>query len=646
MLQSIEVFFTQPIWLKLTVDLVVMFYYIYVRDKTDNPVLKRSIGFFILLFSRDLLYALIPAGEIMVLSDLIFIFMYVLWVRSYTGEKRGDWIWWVLNSIFILFIFFEWFFNFLLPFASHFYRIYHIILIIHLGIISFKVSPHNTDEPLAVMKARLYILFHFLIYTVLLIILGEGNPVVHRFLVPASVFLHLFVLHTVNTLIDTQRQGTIQKLTGDIDSVFDFMRVMGTAITEHLEIDRVLDFIVGSSVKSTRADGGAILLVDEFEDILKVKAVTGIFPPPYPVVGEMVKAKLDNMMTYFESNPVPLGEGILGEVARSGSPIFVRSTMSDRRLVQNTRNDLQYISSLIVIPLIVTDRVLGVLAICRRDKRNLFSESDFVNIRTFADYTSLSIDNILTYIELLEKQEMEREVGIAAEIQQKLLPRKLPQIKNASIAAFTKPAKGVSGDYYDIIKLKKGKIALVMCDVAGKGVPASLVMIMIRTIIQLIAGASKDADTIVSWINRGVTGRIDIDHFATLCFLTFDTESRIVEYSNAGHHPLLLYRSKSGQVENIDTEGLPIGIEPKAEYEKRRIQLSSEDILILYTDGIIESMDADGNQYEYENLEKFVLSHPYMKPEELTNAIRDDINKFVGNTKQHDDQTLLVLKVN
>jgi len=312
---------------------------------------------------------------------------------------------------------------------------------------------------------------------------------------------------------------------------------------------------------------------------------------------------------------------------------------------QNIRNDILHINSIITIPLIVSKRILGVLSIVRRQDEPLFTENDFAQIKTFADYATLTIDFIFTYKELLEKREIEKEVGIAAEIQEKLLPEKLPVFKGVTLGTFSSPLKGVSGDYYDIIQLKDDKLAVIVCDVAGKGIPASLVMVMIRTILHLICSSERDAETTVTWINRGITGSIEIDHFATLGLFIYDQKTGEVCYSNAAHHPLIHYRSVEKDIKKIDTDGLPIGIEMDAKYSQVKFKVNSGDFLILYTDGIIEAMNNKGEQFSYERLEKVVLGNPELKPAELIDRINAEIKIFIGIASQHDDQTLLIMKV-
>ena len=215
----------------------------------------------------------------------------------------------------------------------------------------------------------------------------------------------------------------------------------------------------------------------------------------------------------------------------------------------------------------------------------------------------------------------------------------------ANFSFFSNPARGVSGDYFDMIELNSHKVGVVIGDVAGKGVPASLVMVMIHSILHLILNSVEEAYKVISWINRGVTGKIDIDHYATLSFFTFDEKSREVVYSNAAHHPLMFYSKKANKIYLVETKGLPIGIEKGSTYKQKRFAVEPGDLLILYTDGIVESMNSEGVQYSRKSLERQVLQNTHLSARKLVDKIKADLDEYTGHEKPRDDQTLVVMKV-
>jgi sigma-B regulation protein RsbU (phosphoserine phosphatase) len=169
---------------------------------------------------------------------------------------------------------------------------------------------------------------------------------------------------------------------------------------------------------------------------------------------------------------------------------------------------------------------------------------------------------------------------------------------------------------------------------------------MIRTIIHLVAHQpGMSVNRILDIVNWGIAGKVSLDRFATMAMLTYDFASHRLEYSNAAHHPLLIYRAATASFEALDTEGIPIGLEKKTKYNRIDTVLQPDDIVLLYTDGIIEAMNDRGEQYSLESLETVMRTHCALPPERLKKAIIEDMNRFVGKAKQHDDQTFLLMKV-
>lgn len=631
------------VWNALLVDFVILLYYTYVR-RGQTSELFRVIPFVIaVLFARDVASAFVASDSILVIGDTLVVSAYLRWLELASG-RRPNRVVYGLVLLFLLVVVANLLLHVLPPIWP---RLYRMFLLAYVGLLAARlsaVSEFNTPKAKLILATRGAITGVFVAYNLVLLIFGRGSAFVAVFVVPLASMLHLYMMSRDSLIQEEATKEQIAFLNQSRESLFDFLQKVGRTINERADVEGVLSYIVSSAVESTDSDAGAILLVDEFEQSLHVRAMTGTFPPPYPI-GDMVKVRMSNMLDYFRNTPIPIGEGVLGEPAKSGEPLYLRDVATDPRLVQNTRDDVQFISSLIVIPLVVEKRVLGVLAILKRKRGRLFERTDFEKVQTFADYTSLTMDNLFTYLEVLDKREIEREVGIAAEIQQKLLPKRLPTVPNTSLAVFARPARGVSGDYYDILRYKDGRIGLAICDVAGKGVPASLVMVMIRSILHLIASSAKNAATVVSWINRGIAGNVELDHYATLSYLLYDPRTSEVEYSNAGHHPLLIYRREGARIETVDTPGIPIGIESTTKYEQKVCRLEDGDFLLLYTDGIVEAMDVEGRQYGYDGLVEAVQRLADLPPGEFSQKLQEELQGFVGQARQHDDQTMLVLKV-
>ena len=647
MIDFLNSFFLSPTWPRLVISLFLWAYYLRMITRYRIPHGGTLSLIPVILFVRDLLEFTFSLTSVLFISDILILLIYLSWAYHYFPNRIGIVFSYLVGIGAVIFCAVlpvlrpEWqwpdFFFHALITGGFLYWVSQL----------FQVSANNTEEAGFIVENRTS--FYTFVVGARILVFAAGLStntigVGYALLLSMSYVFHIHFLYRYQVHFDALEDSSRRSTNEYIRQIFNFLQTIGSAMKERSEIERVLDLSVKSIVENTSASSGAIFLIDEYDDVLTLKARQGYFPPPFPVP-KAVRNKIGGVEKYLESAKIKLGETIFGEVAQSGESRYIRSVADDPRMEQNTRRDELSMSSIIVIPFIVLQRVFGVLGLVKRDEGDFFSENDFDRAKLFADYVSLILENLFTYIELLEKQEIEREVGIAADIQTKLLPKLLPRIKNAGVSAYSVPARGVSGDYYDIIPLREGKFAMVICDVAGKGVPASLVMVMIRTIIHLIASSSRSTAQIVSWINKGIAGKIDIDRFATLSFFTFDPATGALQYSNAAHHPAMIYRAATGSIEQLDTDGLPIGIEREARYGQRETRLANGDIIMMYTDGVVEAMDSRGRQYEDERLKSIFVDNASLGAEDLVKVIRTDIDAFAENAKQHDDQTLMLMKM-
>jgi sigma-B regulation protein RsbU (phosphoserine phosphatase) len=606
------------------------------------PALRYVAFILAVMLLRDLLYGLLGELYAYPLGDLVVLTLYVLWLRSYTGFRPADPVYLGLNALIFAAAAANRYFD-LLPEAQFFLSVWLLANVAYFGVVMGLVSPLDTPESEIILRSRFALTAGLFFIHLVSLLYGYGQALVQGLLLPAGYLLPVYLLIRYNGLFHGFGLKSIQFYSSNLDATYDFMENLGNAITAKIDLTRVLEIIIASAVRNIGADAGAILMVDEYEDLLRVRATHGLYPP-LAAVPELVRVTPASVKRYFAQTPIPLGETVLGQAVQRGEAVMIRDARQDERLAANSAEDILFISSLMAVPLVVGQRVLGVVSAVRRAENQFFDERDFQHLKTLAEYASITIDNIYTYTEVLEKRQIEREVDIAAEIQKKLLPARLPELEAAAVAVYNMPAKGVSGDYYDVFCLDEDKLGLAICDVAGKGIPAAMVMVMIRSILHLVVSPQRDAAATLNWVNRGITGRIDLDHFATVSFLIYDQRRREVLYANAAHLPLLVYKQKTGVMHKLDTEGLPIGIEQNSGYQQKRFRLDRGDLLILCTDGIVEAMNPQGRQYGSAGLRQAVEKASVLPVGELIDAIRDDLRRFVGTARQHDDQTLLLMK--
>ncbi|MGB9621617.1 MAG: PP2C family protein-serine/threonine phosphatase, partial [Brevinematia bacterium] len=389
----------------------------------------------------------------------------------------------------------------------------------------------------------------------------------------------------------------------------------------------------------------AILLKDPTGNTLSVRYVKGLFPPVKPIkVDQSVVLKESQIVDIFKSTKISVGETYIGIPAATGEPLFIKDAEDDPRVLQ-TAKGIADIKSVIVVPLKVQDNIMGVLAVLNKSTGVSHTQSDLSLILTLADQAAITIRQFEMYREIVEKKQAERDISIASEIQMSLLPRKFPSTEKLDMYGFSIPAKGVGGDYFDYIKFGPDKVGIIIADVAGKGVPAALIMVMIRSITRTIASLEKDANLIMSQLNNSLSGDIVEDRYATAFYCVLDAERKILNYSNAGHGPLLLFRNKTKEFELLDTEGMPVGIMPDVDYGQDFVILDKGDIGVLYTDGITEAMNEAHDLYGLDRLKNVIYKNHELSSKEISEKILEDVNNFVAGAPQHDDETMIVFKV-
>ncbi|MBU1076786.1 MAG: SpoIIE family protein phosphatase, partial [Spirochaetes bacterium] len=247
---------------------------------------------------------------------------------------------------------------------------------------------------------------------------------------------------------------------------------------------------------------------------------------------------------------------------------------------------------------------------------------------------------------LLEKERFEEQLEIARRIQENLLPEKFPDLKEVEISSYYKPARGVSGDYYDVIYNKeKNKLHAIIADVSGKGVPAALVMVMIRSILHSTLKFVQSANEAIQNINTGVTGKLTGDRFATIFYFDYNIKTGRLEYSNAAHSPLIVYKKQSDSIVDLDTPGVPIGVEASSSFGVSTTFLSVGDIIVGYTDGITEAMNINNEMFRIKTLKDIIRNNANKNASELKEIIIKEIENFVGSASQHDDMTMMIFKI-
>jgi phosphoserine phosphatase RsbU/P len=248
--------------------------------------------------------------------------------------------------------------------------------------------------------------------------------------------------------------------------------------------------------------------------------------------------------------------------------------------------------------------------------------------------------------ESAQRERMNREIEIAREVQQRLFPQSLPQIKNVSLAGMCRPALEVGGDYYDLVELEDGHLGFAIGDVSGKGISAALIMASLRASLRgLILDDPGDLARMMQKVNRLVYEASSSSRYATFFFAVYNPDSRELRYVNAGHNPPILVRETSGEIVRLEACGPVVGMLPSVEYESKYLVLEPGDLLIAYTDGISEAMTAEDEEWGEERMLEAAGRRYAASAEEVLADIFRAADAFTAGAEQHDDMTLLIMKL-
>lgn len=251
---------------------------------------------------------------------------------------------------------------------------------------------------------------------------------------------------------------------------------------------------------------------------------------------------------------------------------------------------------------------------------------------------------------LADQERLKKEMQVAQEIQQTLLPMDFPDLDGYELSAYYEAAKEVGGDYYDFVEVDKDTLGIAVADVSGKGVPGSLVMAMIRQTLRTESRGLKDAAEVLSRVNSFIVDDIKKGMFVTVFYLIIDTKTRSLNYASAGHNPMILYRASTKQTYYLNPKGFPIGVQlPEKDFFKKYIEsdtikLAKDDILLVYTDGITEAMNSKRELFGEERLQKALHKYGHLDAAEFVEKLKDSIYSFTEGNPQYDDITLVAIK--
>lgn len=314
----------------------------------------------------------------------------------------------------------------------------------------------------------------------------------------------------------------------------------------------------------------------------------------------------------------------------------------DRTDFDSELNDAQI---KVVVPMQIQNQTQGYIFLGEKVTKELYTESDLEFLQTLGNIAIISIENARLFIETVEKQKLEEEMVLARNIQERLLPKKMPELPNMLVHGINVPSKQVGGDYFDLIEIDENTLGLTIADVSGKGMGAALLMSNLQASLHSLIREGYSLDKLVSRINNVIYQNTDPEKYITFFYGQLDRNFLSFKYVNAGHNPPYLLHH-NGTIDELVTGGIILGMMPDMPYKIGSCQLFKGDLLMLYTDGVTETMTVDDQEYEEFRLVNFLKKTGLTKsPEEINNELIRDLGKFADGAPQNDDITILSLQI-
>jgi phosphoserine phosphatase RsbU/P len=336
---------------------------------------------------------------------------------------------------------------------------------------------------------------------------------------------------------------------------------------------------------------------------------------------------------------LPLGTGLIGTAAKLNMPLRIADVMQDARYLNvhtETRSEL-------VVPLTSKGRVVGVVDL-ESTQPNYFTEYHQRFLMTLASRIASSLVNAELYARVAENESrLGREMKIAREIQRQLMPDEVPSIPPLRMAVLFKPVAQLGGDLYDWIAFDDGRMAIVIGDVAGKGAPAALYGALSSGVIRTRAGRKYPPGQMLELVNKTLYQRPIEGQYVAVTYAIYDPKSKTVTLANSGlPYPLLL---RAGQPTFLDIGGIPLGLFPDSKYEETALDLQSGDILVFYSDGVVEMRNEAGEEFGLRRLAETVRNNHEKTPEDIVKAVTAALAEFIGRVRPQDDRTMIVVKM-
>ena len=331
------------------------------------------------------------------------------------------------------------------------------------------------------------------------------------------------------------------------------------------------------------------------------------------------------------------GKGIVGHVIRSGESVVAPDVRLDPRYVVGRASTL----SEVAVPITIGERPVGALNL-ESDACGAFGAEHLETLRFFADAAGIAIEKAMLHRSLLQKQQLEAQLRVAHQVQSRLLPQAPPAVDGYDLATVYIPSSELAGDYFDFLPLPDGRLGLVIADVAGKGVPAALIMATFRALLRAHAAPGTTPEAVAAGLNRLLRAECRPHGFVTCWLGALEPATGRLTYTSCGHVPPLLVAS-SGEAVELAGGGPVLGVFEQASFLSRTVTLEAGCALVLHTDGVVEARRPDGEELGGDRLRAVVAGALPRGADAVARGVVEAVREFTGASLFEDDFTLVVV---
>jgi serine phosphatase RsbU (regulator of sigma subunit)/pSer/pThr/pTyr-binding forkhead associated (FHA) protein len=402
------------------------------------------------------------------------------------------------------------------------------------------------------------------------------------------------------------------------------MNEVSKALILHKPLGELLEIIMDLISENLPMDRGILMLRE------------GNPPQFIPKVVRIVNKKL-------KDQKIQVSQSIINMAVNNNSSVLTYDAQSDPRFRAQDSIIKFNIHSAMCVPLWNNKEIIGIIYSDRRSLLEQFTDEDLKLLTLLSNLAAVKIENSKVIDQAIEIEKMEKELSLAAKIQEDFLPKKNPDCENFLITGSNVPCYQVGGDYFDFIEIDPDRLGIVIADVSGKGVPASLLMASLRAALHFEVHSQYKIEAMAAKLNNFVHRSSASNSFITFFFCELNKKRGELIYINAGHNPPLIL-DKKGKIHRLESCGLCLGMFPSTTYEAQKITLKAGEMALLFTDGITESRNKKEEEFTEERLTGLLQKHSKLEAPKLLKKISEELNSFTSGAETMDDMTIVIIQ--